>query len=352
MINIVQKAIDMLTRQEAKDESFVGVRLKSVFDAVLSERLITIVVETVSKCNLRCVFCDAHSGRAPEFSKHAGLMTDHTWDRFVHTLDDYVAANGPLKMLQFFGNGEPLLDKKLAHRIETVTRKNLCEATRVISNGVIATPDRVRSLVLAGLSEIHFSVDILDRARYLEIKKQDAAHKVLANIQAAMDIIEKHKTTQMFIKYFVEGEETDFGVHDRDGLEVVEQFYDRAERSRYIHLKEQPLVSTGIGHLKGEADQVLPCEVPFYLLYVLHTGKVSACCTDVFSGLTVGDIHQKTIREIGSGPELAKIRLSHLKGQCGEIPLCKGCGNRTSVDLSKLGADETIAMVNAIEKNM
>lgn len=342
----------MLTKQEAKDISFSDERLKNVLSSVINNKLLTIVVETVSACNLKCVFCDAHSGRAPEFKKHSGLMKNATWKMFVSQLNHYVKKAGKLHMLQFYGNGEPLLDKQLENRIKEIKKNKLCKLTRVISNGVIAKPERIRKLIASGLDELHLSLDIIDRKRYLEIKKRDAAHLVVENINNAISIIEENKKTQLFIKYFKSNNENEYGVKKIDGTKVFKTFYEKAKKSKYVHLKEQPLVTTGLGHLKGDKSYLTPCEVPFYLLYVMHSGKVSACCTDVFSGMTVGNINNKKLYDISIGSELAKIRHLHLKGKCNEIPLCAGCGNRTAVDLLKLNKNDFKKMETSIINNI
>jgi hypothetical protein len=87
----------------------------------------------------------------------------------------------------------------------------------------------------------------------------------------------------------------------------------------------------------------------------MHSGKVSACCSDVFNGLTVGHLTEPlpaskshmggSLLEVVDSIALYEIRKKHLNGQCGDIKLCAGCGNRTAVDLSRL-PEETVGDLN------
>ena len=339
----------MLTTQEAKSPEFSRARLSNLVSSVMDEKIITLVVETVSRCNLQCNFCDAHSGRAPEFRDNAGIMSSKTWDNFYSSLQEYVRDKGPVHMLQFYGNGEPLLDPNLEDRLSSVKTNGLCSTTRVITNGTLLSSSRLTTLIEAGLDELHLSLDIMDKDVYKKVKKLDSCEKVVDNVSCAIDIIEATKTTQLFIKYFKGGKSHDYGVSEKDGEKVEEYFMESAKNSHYVHLKSQQLVDTGVGFLEGVDYFSKPCEIPFYLLYVKHTGDVSACCTDVFSALTVGSINDCSLIDILRGQALADIRLKHIQSQANKIPLCAGCGNRTAVDTSELNPDVKEQLINSIK---
>jgi MoaA/NifB/PqqE/SkfB family radical SAM enzyme len=216
-------------------------------------------------------------------------------------------------MLEFFGNGEPPLDSNLEHRLSTAKQKGFCSFTRVFTNGTPLNPARLEKLIDSGLDELHLSLDIMDRVRYREVKKLDAYETVINNVQKAIQIIEGSKSTQLFIQYFKGGNSHGCGVLESDGEKVESFFMESAKSSQYVHLKSQQLVDAGIGFLEGVDYYSKPCEIPFYLLYIKHSGQVSACCTDVFSNLTVGSINESSLTEIILGKKLANIRLKHLK---------------------------------------
>lgn len=340
----------MLTTQEAKAPEFATQRLRNLADSLISGKIITLVIETVSLCNLSCNFCDAHSGRSPDFKKNAGTMNPDTEQSLLASLEEYVYIHGPVHMIQFYGNGEPLLDKNLEAKIAYIKNRCLASQIRVITNGTLLTKERVTTLVDSGLDELHVSLDILDKSRYAFVKKLDASERVISNLMGAIEVIEHCKKTNLFIKYFKGGDSSDYGCKEEDGIAVEHFFSDYAKDSQYVHLKSQQLVDTGIGHLKGKTSFNKACEIPFYLLYIKHDGVVSACCTDVFSALEIGSLKNSSICDLLDSPALASIRLKHLLNQADQISLCAGCGNRTAVDTSELPLD-TLARVEQSFRN-
>ncbi len=146
----------------------------------------------------------------------------------------------------------------------------------------------MNELADAGLDEIHISIDTINAERYFEVKKGDYADRVTENIEACIPVIEARRDVQIFIKYFTKETSNAYGMTEEDSVEVRARFVEQAMHSEYVHLKEMPLVDVGLGMLENKDDYLTPCEIPFYLLYIMHDGKVSACCSDVFNGMTVG----------------------------------------------------------------
>jgi organic radical activating enzyme len=348
----------LLTFQQAKDPAYMAIRAENLTRSLTNRRILTLVIEAASACNLKCTFCDAHSGRAPKFREHSGLMKEETFEKILIDLKVYVAARGPLAMVQFHGNGEPLLNKKLGSMIARIKRDGLAEKTRVITNGILLDATKATELMDAGLDEFHISVDTLDREKYDTVKVGDYAPRVLANLLAVIPLIEARKQAHLYIKYFQADPENSYGISEQDSETVFDTFSDQARYSDFVHLKQQPLVDVGKGMLDGKEGMEAPCEIPFYLLYIMHNGKVSACCSDVFNGLTVGHLTEEippmknhmggSILEIVDSVALYEIRKKHLAGRCGDIKLCAGCGNRTAVDLSSLPAETVKNLEQAI----
>ena len=327
----------MITEQEAKsrDPEIRKKRAKNLIASLQRKSLLTVVVEPASKCNLACSFCDAHSGRAPDFYKHAGLMKDETYKKIIDDLYEHnKLTNGKIDMLQFFGNGEPLLNKKLEKFVELAVEKDIAQNYRVISNGVILTPERVKSLIDSGISEIHVSLDTTNRERYLAVKKRDHLDRVLKNLHEAIPIIESRKKTTLFIKYFKKTTKNKYDIKNSDSDGVAEMFMDKAKNSEFVHLKSQFLGDIGFNMKNGKDINIpKPCEIPFYLIYILHRGNVSGCCSDVFDQLRIGNVLENSVNEILLGDKLKNIRMAHLNTNFDDYKLCKSCTLKTVVDI-------------------
>jgi MoaA/NifB/PqqE/SkfB family radical SAM enzyme len=326
----------MLTQQSAKNPQNEAIRKKNLIEALKVKKITTIVIEPASKCNLRCTFCDAHSGRAEEFRKHAGLMSMEIFNLIVDKIEEYVKEFGQkVDMIQFHGNGEPLLHKNLAEMVSIIKKREITNSVRIISNGVLLKKNKIKDLVDAGIDEIHVSLDTIDKESYIRTKKRDQIDLVLKNVDDAIEIFENIKKPQFYIKYFRPMDHKDYMIKSDDAYEVIKKYRKNAENSKYVFLKEQILVDTGLGMLKGNKIEK-PCEIPFFLIYILHTGKISACCSDVFNQLTIGEIKEQSLKEIMTGKVLRDIRLSHLDLNFEKFKLCHGCGNRTAVDLTNV----------------
>ncbi|GAG97236.1 unnamed protein product, partial [marine sediment metagenome] len=68
-----------------------------------------------------------------------------------------------------------------------------------------------------------------------------------------------------------------------------------------------------------------PCKLLWHQIHVLHDGKVSACCRDYDGELIVGDIKKESILDIWNGEKYNRLREKHIKGDVGDIPLCRDC---------------------------
>lgn len=89
-------------RQEAKSSSFAQARTTNLLNAVENNRLLTLIVESTSKCNLSCSFCDIHSGRIPAAKKYIKSMEHEVWCELIRQIQD---LGYQLKQLQVHGGG-------------------------------------------------------------------------------------------------------------------------------------------------------------------------------------------------------------------------------------------------------
>ncbi len=103
------------------------------------------------KCNLICEFC---SVRAGEYD-HEELSLE----RSIQLIDE--ASKLGLQELHFLG-GEPTLREDLESMILAATERKI--ETRVITNGLVLSRERINDFIDCGLQELMFSVDGMPRA--------------------------------------------------------------------------------------------------------------------------------------------------------------------------------------------
>jgi MoaA/NifB/PqqE/SkfB family radical SAM enzyme len=333
----------MIILQEAKDPQYAEQRLDGVRNAIRDHRLLTLIVEPTSKCNLACTFCDLHSGRFREQSPSIGEMTFATFKRIV---DQLACQPFRLKELQYHGNGEPLLKKHLADFVAYARLHNVADKYRLTTNGTMLTRDTMVSLIESGIHEIHVSLDVCDPEKYKVLKGRDLFARVEKNIASAIDYVEHHKNCKFFIKYALPHVDGKYGFASEDAEAIVNKYRDVCEHSEYVHLKGMPVVTLldGIQEQRREFNQ--PCEVPFFSLFVKFDGTVAACCADLFGKLTFGNTNEQDLTDILRSEGLKKFRLLHLNCELAKFPICLYCGNRTAADLTTI-SDELKRMVES-----
>jgi pyruvate-formate lyase-activating enzyme len=318
--------------QAAKDPANAKSRLDSLMLALREKRLLTLVVEPSSYCNLSCKFCDLHSGRMKDVGPFKGFMEFDLWSRAV---DQMRSLNYRLKQLQFHGNGEPLMHKMFPEFIRLAVKSDIAESIRVTTNGTLLTLQILEKIVDAGADEIRVSVDAGNRALWRKLKGKSLFEKLERNILNAIEYVSGRPEVSLVLKYPVVGDKYNdtYGVTEEHQSSVIKGFSELIHVSN-ITLSGMPVVTLMDGLVHKAWKNEKPCEIPFYSLFMKFDGRISICCADCTNVLDIGSIHEEGFPEIISGKALRELRFKHLEGCFDDIPLCLHCGNRTCVDLS------------------
>lgn len=148
----------------------------------ISHMPVFVSVEPASVCQLRCPECPV--GMKGEGGKAKGerLMSRDVWQRVLEETARYAHT------IQFFFQGEPLLNKDLPQMIREAHEAGLF--TIVSTNAQAMTPEMAEELVAAGLSRIIISMDGLTETSY-------NAYRVGGNVgqcKAALRYLREAKT--------------------------------------------------------------------------------------------------------------------------------------------------------------
>jgi len=143
-----------------------------VFDATRGRFPAVVRIETTNACNARCVICPHKDMNRP-----IRQMDDALFDRI---LDECAAAR--CREIHLHNFGEPLLDKRLEHRIRRAKEKGIAKV-KIFSNGSLLTAERARVLIDAGLDEIKISFDGATREEFEAIRRPLKFDRVVANVE-------------------------------------------------------------------------------------------------------------------------------------------------------------------------
>mgnify|MGYP001042407449 FL=1 len=68
-----------------------------------------------------------------------------------------------------------------------------------------------------------------------------------------------------------------------------------------------------------------PCISLFSTIVISAEGRVALCCLDSEFNYELGNINDKTIKEVWNGETIREYRKMHLSGKRNEMLLCRGC---------------------------
>jgi MoaA/NifB/PqqE/SkfB family radical SAM enzyme len=115
-------------------------------------------VEITTRCPLECPLC----------ARTLFRQIPHHPDMEPSVFEKLLTQMEHLKEIFFVGLGEPLLHPRLDAFIERATARSI--PSRLVTNGLLASPGVLARLRDKGLSEVTFSIDSVDPARFRALK--------------------------------------------------------------------------------------------------------------------------------------------------------------------------------------
>jgi len=217
------------------------------------------------------------------------------------------------------GGGEPMLHPKAVELIEYA--KKAGTKVGLITNGSRFTEESSRRLLEAQVDMIEFSVDAADPVTYSSVRKGLNWDTLLKNVR---QMIELRNTLKSPTKIIASGV-NQVGVDINAVAEFWEPIVDNFQKRKFL--------TWGINDPSKSADpdpylppeQMIPCPFIFERLNIDSRGKVTVCGFDIAAVTDMGNIHEKSIREIWQGEEFDFYRQKHLLRKGNKIELCKNC---------------------------
>jgi sulfatase maturation enzyme AslB (radical SAM superfamily) len=238
-----------------------------------------ISLELTSVCNLKCPYCANNTLTRP-----SGYIDDALLDKLIGE-----CAGGRHAIDWLHGTGEPLLWDRLEEVVSRIVR---CGAGKgsFATNATLLYPDRVESLLEAGLRNIYISLDSMDERIYKATRGGDLG-KVIRNVQTMIAIVP-----------------ADFEITIALMNHKLQTITD-ADRARFHQTFGPPervkLNLVGTGWMPGAREdwRAIPyksdtCTIPSDFFFITHDGRVALCCSDQDAAHTIGDANRETIDEI------------------------------------------------------
>ncbi|MEP0713514.1 MAG: radical SAM protein, partial [Algoriphagus sp.] len=156
-------------------------------------------ISLTDRCNLRCFYCMPENGI--QLMEKSNIMS---LEEIIRIAQIYQSLG--VNTIRLTG-GEPLVRKNIDYLIRQLA--NLGVNLKITTNGILL--DKYLDLFQeVGLKQINISLDTLDKAKALFITKRDYYHRIMDNIQSAVDSGLHVKLNVVLIKGVNDQEINDF----------------------------------------------------------------------------------------------------------------------------------------------
>ena len=235
-----------------------------------------IYFETVTRCCSPCEFCPASVHYDP---RPFTLMPEKVFKKVIDELSEYHFRG----VIGLWNNNEPLLDKRLEKFVEYVAKRLPNAEIRLLTNGILLTPDRGKRLLDAG-------VKVLGIDNY-----SDKCEILLPNVK---EFLEK----------------------------VASRYPDKTIRvlERFPYEKLLNLAGWSPNNRRRVTLRAF-CNWPFTSLIVGTDGSVTYCCNDFLFEYSVGNVKEESLLKIWHGERINYIRMHLLQGDRSFNDLCGNC---------------------------
>lgn len=292
-----------------------------------------VMIEITNYCNLKCPLCPSGTD---QLKRPRGYMDLETFRKIVDEVHEYAF------MLILWNQGEPFLNKDFVEMCKIASNKNLL---LLVSSNANHMPD-IKGLVESGIDRLIISADGATQDTYNKYRRNGELHKVIKNVT---DIVEmkrklKSKLPKVIWQFIVmkhnetEVEEIkkitkEIGV-DKLQLKTV-QIY--AKEDIHTFLPTNPKFR----RYKVEGDNFElkygiknQCRRLWTQPVINWDGEVAVCCFDKDNEIKIGNIKDKSLKELWTSPAFQKMRKKILTDRK-SIEMCRNCGEGVSLKIKK-----------------
>lgn len=265
-------------------------------------------IETVRTCNAACIMCPLEASNEPRMA-----MSDALFSRVV----EKIACLTPIPHVGLHGLNEPLMDKKLISRIRQLKAAGVAKVS-VVSNGSLMTQEKALELIEAGISDISFSIESVDKSTFEGIRIGLKLEDVLCGIHnfvTARNMSTRYVPIRLLFTY---------SELNRLQYDQFRAYWLPILNSDGDTISALPIHSFGKFGLYN-SDNNGACYQVFTDMHIRADGRVSMCCIDVDAEYKVGDISQDSIIEIYNSSQIRFDRHRHMIGYRHDIEICANC---------------------------
>jgi sulfatase maturation enzyme AslB (radical SAM superfamily) len=261
----------------------------------------TLQIETINKCNAKCIFC-----AVPLQTKPRELMS---MDLFKKIIDDCKGLE--IKSIYPFLNGEPLLDPFLAERIEYINKTLPKISVGLFSNGHLLNKRKRKELSKVKIDYINFSINAVSDRERLNLMNLPLT-RTIENITAYKQMSKNTYMTASFIL---------------NPLYLSKTSITEAQ-DLWVDIGVSPTIFFE-GNWAGKTQKVInPARYCTRLndeMTILSDGQANLCCQDIDGEVDFGNLKYVSVQEAWENQKRYNCYLLNIKKKKKEIALCNQC---------------------------
>ena len=292
-------------------------------------------IEPTNYCNFHCIQCPLS---LPQFSEEVGGRLHLSFSLYEKIVAD-VKQMGRLNHLNLYGDGEPLLNKRICDMVDLARRKDIAQYITVTTNASLLTEETCQKLIDANLDYLRISVYSTCKKEFCRITgvKQFSPAKIRSNVALMYQMKMRSRQKKPFIyakvidTYSKENEqfvESYKDITDETNIESPMNWngYDGLDLISHIDKEKKTNEHTTQGYHKQKViqDKII-CTTPFLSLNIKANGDVTVCIVDWNKGTKVGNITKESLGDVWRGEKLREFRKMHIDGRRSENVSCKNC---------------------------
>ena len=276
------------------------------------------LVEVTNRCNHACIFC-AHR----VMNNKKGEINPILLKRVLQEAYDM-----GVRRVGLYTTGEMFLCKHVEKHIQNA-KKIGYEYIYADTNGALATKEKMRAVLTAGLDSIKFSINAGSRETYKYIHGKDDFNVAIANLKDCYSLKEElNSSFKLMISFIItsvtEGEIEEFQrlvtpYCDEVRFHPVRSFFQQSD-DNISFLAPHGNFSQN-AHTNCEREL---CSMVFNRIHMTYNGFLTACCVDFNHDLIVGDLNETSLKEAWHSKTALDLRKRHLENDLAGT-MCYGC---------------------------
>jgi radical SAM protein with 4Fe4S-binding SPASM domain len=288
---------------------------------IISERPISIALQTFDACNSRCVFCARR-----KIKETFQLMSMELFNHICTIYSDIGGGHISFSPLL----ADPLVDPLLISRIELI-RSSFPDITpSIFTNGIgfSKLTDSQLKLILNTIHHLDISIGGFDRNSYLTMFGVDKFDIVWSQIQRIIEINSSLSIPAELKIHIRTNQRNETKLSDlivtlkSFGINYVELADSYSSWGGLV--TEDDLPDGAMISIKDNSNYTSPCFVMMYHMMIMPDGRVLACgCMDATEIFNVGNLSDKTLKELWVSDKYEYFR--DLFRQKAMPPICKSC---------------------------